>query len=55
MVLIMWANSGFLFAARVVFPDEAPETGSAICFDNSDLRRLFRHLAESHAAEEQGS
>ena len=42
----MWAKSGFLFAARVVFPGETPETDSAICFDNSDLRRLLLYRLE---------
>ena len=42
----MWANSDFLFAARVVFPGETPESDSAICFDTSDLRRLLLHRLE---------
>jgi len=42
----MWANSGFLFASRVVFPGETPESDSAICLNNSDLRRLLRHRLE---------
>ena len=36
----MWANSAFLFTARMVFLRETPETDPAICFDTSDLRRL---------------
>ena len=40
----MWAKSaGFLFASRVVFLGETPESDSAICFDTSDLRRLLLH------------
>jgi len=42
----MWAKSGFLFASRMVFLGETPETDSAICFDNSDLRRLLHHRLE---------
>ena len=37
----MWANFGFLFTARVVFPGDTAETDAAICFDTSDLRRLL--------------
>jgi hypothetical protein len=49
--LIMWAKSGFLFTARVVFLGETPETDSAICLDNSDLRRhLLRRLEVLEAA-----
>jgi hypothetical protein len=43
----MWAKSaGFLFASRVVFLGETPESDSAICFDDSDLRRLLLHRLE---------
>ncbi len=42
----MWANSGYLFAARVVFPGETPESDSAICLDTSDLRRLLHYRLE---------
>jgi hypothetical protein len=42
----MWAKSGFLFTARVVFLGETPETDTAICFDTSDLRRLLLHRLE---------
>ena len=43
----MWAKSAdFLFASRVVFLGETPETDPAICFDTSDLRRLLLHRLE---------
>ena len=42
----MWANSGVMPVSRVVFPGETPETDSAICLDNSDLRRLLHHRLE---------
>ena len=42
----MWAKSGGLFTARVVFLGETPETDPAICFDTSDLRRLLLHRLE---------
>lgn len=42
----MWANSGFLFASRVVFLSEVPTANSAICFDHSDLHRLLHYRVE---------
>ena len=42
----MWTRSSFLFVTRVVFLGEAPETGSAICLDTSDLRRLLHYRLE---------
>ena len=37
----MWAKAGVTFVSREVFPDETPESDSAICLENSDLRRLL--------------
>ena len=42
----MWAKAGVTFVSRVVFPGETPESDSAICLDNSDLRRLLHHRLE---------
>jgi len=42
----MWGKSAVSVVARVVFLGEIPETDPAICFDNSDLRRLLLHRLE---------
>ena len=42
----MWAKSGLLFTARVVFLDQISETDPTFCFDASDLRRLLLHRLE---------
>jgi hypothetical protein len=42
----MWAKAGLTFVSRVVFLGETPEPDSAICFDNSDLRRLLHRRLE---------
>ena len=46
----MWAKSGLLFTARVVFLGQISETDPTFCFDASDLRRLLLHRLEVLAA-----
>jgi hypothetical protein len=42
----MRANLHLTVVARVVFLGETPESDSALCRDNSDLRRLLHHRLE---------